>query len=157
FRARSVPEGQHAEFGWGWPCDPLSVEGRVLGLVHIMADSTISHYRIVEKLGEGGMGAVYRAEDVVLRRDVAIKILHSNLAGENDLRLRLLREARTAAALNHPNICTIHEVGEVEAQLDGAAEASLPGAAPGTPFIVMELLRGRTLQALLAGSGALPF
>src|SRR5262249_25420570 len=101
-----------------------------------MADKTISHYRILEKLGEGGMGAVYRAEDMVLRREVAIKLLHCNLDSPAEVRMRLRREARAAAALSHPNICTIYEVGEVGEESDPSAEIEWPGTRPGTPFIV---------------------
>jgi Tol biopolymer transport system component len=121
-----------------------------------MNDRTISHYRILEKLGEGGMGAVYRAEDMVLRREVAIKLLHRNLDSPAEVRMRLLREARTAAALSHPNICTVYEVGEVVGETDPPAEKEWPGNRAGTPFIVMEFIRGNTLQTLLAGSRQLP-
>src|SRR5262245_16505170 len=90
-----------------------------------MSANTISHYRVLSKLGEGGMGAVYRAEDMVLRREVAIKLLHGSLAGQNELRMRLLREARAAAGLSHPNICTIYEVDEVGPESYPADQAAI--------------------------------
>ena len=94
----------------------------------------ISHYRILDKLGTGGMGVVYRAEDVLLRRHVALKFLRKELDTEEDARSRFQREARAASSLNHPNICTIHDVGEYE----------------GHPYLVMELIEGQTLKERIA-------
>jgi len=81
-----------------------------------MIGSTIAHYRILEKLGEGGMGVVYKAEDLKLDRFVALKFLSAIALGGED-KSRFLREAQAAAALNHPNICTIHAIDEVDGQL----------------------------------------
>lgn len=98
-----------------------------------MIGQTVSHYKILEKLGEGGMGEVWKARDTQLDRPVALKVLRSDALADSAAKARLLREARTASKLNHPHVCTIYDVGE----------------AGGRAYIAMELIEGRTLSARL--------
>jgi serine/threonine protein kinase len=95
-----------------------------------MVGRTVSHYRVLELLGSGGMGTVYRAEDSRLGRQVALKFLPADLTRDRHTLDGFQREARAASALNHPNICTIHDVDEAEGQ----------------PFMAMELLEGQTVK-----------
>ncbi len=99
-----------------------------------MVGKTISHYKVLEKIGEGGMGEVYLAQDTTLDRKVALKFLPEELQQDSTAKKRFLREAKSAAALDHPYICHIHEVGEVE----------------GKSFIAMEYVQGMMLQEKLA-------
>lgn len=110
-----------------------------------MLNRTLGHYRIVEKIGEGGMGVVYKAVDLTLGRHVALKIVHERLTQSEEARARLMREAQIAAALNHPNICTIHEVFEAGPQPGGEGVPPFSGG----PVIALELIDGDTLRAAL--------
>jgi len=103
-----------------------------------MIGKTISHYKILEEIGSGGMGVVYNAEDTKLKRHVALKFLSPELTRDKEAKDRFIHEARAAAALNHANIVTIHEIDDFEDQT----------------FIIMELVEGETLRDKIAGVGA---
>ena len=109
-------------------------------LGHTMIGKIISHYKILEKLGEGGMGVVYKGMDTLLIRPVAIKILPPHLVDDEKNRLRFIREAQAASTLNHPNICTVYDIGEFKE----------------SHFIVFEFIDGRTLREILQQKGSLP-
>ena len=101
----------------------------------IVAGQTISHYRITEKLGSGGMGEIYKAEDIKLKRTVALKFLPSSFSSDEESKKRLIHEAQAASSLDHPNICTIYEIGETDNEL---------------LFISMALYDGETLKDKIA-------
>ena len=119
-----VPKGAYA---------PVFRE-RDRGVLDKQVGHLISHYRLLEKLGEGGMGAVYLAEDIVLKRQVAMKFLADQLFGDNPVRSRFVREARAAAAIDHPNVCSVYEVNEID----------------GHPFLVMAYIEGHNLEDRIA-------
>ena len=123
-----VPKGAYA---------PLFLK-RTPGISDRQVGQLISRYRLLEKLGEGGMGDVYLAEDTVLGRRVALKFLSGSLLRDNERRTRLFREARAAALIDHPNVCTVHEIDEIE----------------GHPFLVMAYIEGQNLEDRIA-EGAL--
>jgi len=108
-------------------------------MIDVMTGATVGHYEVLEKLGEGGMGAVYKARDILLNRTAALKFLPADTADVHDKRRRFVQEAQSASALNHPNIITIYEVGR-----SGDHD-----------FIAMELVQGGTLDAII-GRKALP-
>ena len=102
-----------------------------------MIDKTIAHYKILEKIGEGGMGVVYKAEDTKLKRTVALKFLPPALSADKESKTRFIHEARAASALDHPNICTIHEIGETD---------------DGQSYIAMACYDGESLKDRIARS-----
>src|SRR5918912_3270774 len=118
----------------------MSFSGKLKPSEDVVAEGTfIAHYRIIEPLGMGGMGAVYKAHDEKLHRMVALKVLSPEAVAQEDRRRRFLQEAHAASSLNHPHILTVYEIGETD----------------GTPYIVMEYVEGETLRQKITDS-ALP-
>src|SRR5215469_15894285 len=118
---------------------PLSAGGDIIQVSHAMLGRTVSHYTIEEKLGEGGMGVVYKARDARLGRFVALKILPPDKVADPERKRRFMQEAKAASALNHPNIITIYDIDQAD----------------GIDFIAMEYVEGKTLDHL-AGRKGLP-
>jgi len=110
---------------------------RLVGEDYRLIDQILGHYRVTAKIGEGGMGVVFRGRDEVLHRDVALKVVKKGVGLDSSGSQNLLREARASSALSHPNICTIYEVGETEGEL----------------YIVMELVEGKSLHAMCGDQG----
>src|SRR3990172_9503352 len=111
-----------------------------------MIGTNISHYKILEKLGEGGMGVVYKASDTKLNRLVALKFLPGHISTSEADTARFMQEAQAAASLNHPNICTIHGIEEAEDEHPSTTAPSAPSLGVKKHFIVMEFVDGQTLQ-----------